>query len=164
MFLSRSLLLAPLSALLAVIPGVARAAEPPCLTVREFTAVATYALPDILHGVGAACVPVLGQGAFLAQEGPALADRYAAARPAAWPATRAALARISASQGLAGALVARLPDATQQQLFSTLVAGVVAEKVPAQRCGLIDQILSLIAPLPPENTAAIIGMAVGLGA
>ena len=74
-----------MAAVLVAAPGVAQAAEPPCLTAREFTDLSSYALPSIITGTAQRCSAALGPSAFLKRSGGALASRYSAAKPAAWP-------------------------------------------------------------------------------
>jgi hypothetical protein len=60
------------------------------------------------------------------------ANRYAAARPAQWPAAKSALGKllaITAPPEMQGLLTA-MPDPQQQQLVDTFVAGMVAESCP----------------------------------
>ena len=40
---------------LAMVPGLAQAAEPPCLSPREFAALANYALPSVITGTASRC-------------------------------------------------------------------------------------------------------------
>ena len=64
------------AALLAAAPGVAQAAEAPCLTPAEFTSLASYTLPSIISGTAQRCGPSLGPGAFLTTGGKDLAGRF----------------------------------------------------------------------------------------
>jgi hypothetical protein len=56
-----------------------------------------------------------------------------------------------------------MPDAKLQPMVDALVEGLVAQQLPAERCRTIDTAISLLAPLPPQNTAELIALAVGLG-
>ena len=152
--------------MLSLAPGVANAAQPPCLTPNEFTSLATYSLPSIITGTSQRCAATLPQDAFLKRNGAELATRYAARKPAAWPGAKAAFIKLGAGTGNAEAndLLRTLPDPTLQQLVDGMVQGLVGQRLPASRCGSVDRLVSLLAPLPPENTAELIGLAVGLGA
>lgn len=149
---------------LAAAPGVAQAAEPPCLTAREFTDLSSYALPSIITGTAERCSAALGPSAFLTRDGRALAARYAAAKPAAWPGAKSAFLKLSggANSDAAG-LFKSLPDDKLRPMVDTLVEGLIAQQVPAERCRTIDTAVRLVAPLPPQNTAELIALAVGLG-
>lgn len=157
-----------LTAVMLALPGIAHAADapvaPPCLTPAEFTSLASYTLPSAITGISQRCAASLAPGSFLGTDAGALSARYASAKPAAWPGAKAAFFKLSsgASSGAVDAIKS-MPDATQQQLVDTLIAGAVAQHLPLDRCLPVDRLLRLLAPLPPESTAEIIGLAVGLG-
>ena len=145
-------------------PGVVQAAEPPCLTAREFTDLSSYALPSIITGTAERCSAALGAGAFLKRDGRALASRYSAAKPAAWPGAKSAFIKLSGGANSDAAnLFKNMPDNKLQPMVDALVEGMIAQQVPAERCRTIDTAVRLLAPLPPQNTAELIALAVGLG-
>jgi hypothetical protein len=145
-------------------PGAAQAAEPPCLTAREFTSLSSYALPSVITGTAERCSAALGRDAFLKRSGAALAARYAAGKPAAWPGAKNAFIKLSGGANSDTAnLFRNMPDAKLQPMVDALVEGLVAQQLPAERCRTIDTAISLLAPLPPQNTAELIALAVGLG-
>ena len=149
---------------LALVPGVARAAEPPCLSSAEFTALAGYGLPSAIAGTSQRCAATLPADAFLRTQGPALIARYATAKPAMWPAAKAAFFKLGiAAPPEAMQMLRALPDASQQQLVDIFVAGIVAEKLPVEHCATFDRLLALLSLLPPESTAEAIGLAAGIG-
>lgn len=155
-----------LAAALALAPLAAQAAEPACLTSREFTALSSYALPSIIAGTSERCATVLPADAWLRHNGGELAARYAKGKPAAWPAAKAAFLKVGGNSGSADTdnMLKSLPDATLQTMFDALVSGMVVQHLPAQRCGAVDRLVSLLAPLPSENTAELIALAAGIGA
>jgi hypothetical protein len=149
---------------LIVAPGAAQAAEPPCLTAREFTDLSSYALPSIITGTAQRCSSTLAANAFLKRDGSALAARYATAKPAAWPGAKNAFLKLSGGANSDTAnLFKALPDNKLQPMVDALVEGLIAQQVPAERCRTIDAAVRLLAPLPPQNTAELIALAVGLG-
>ncbi len=150
----------------AILPGVAAAAEPPCLTPAEFTALSSYSLPSIIAGTAQRCAATLPANAWLKLNGARLALRYAEAKPAAWPSAKAAFVKLSGTtaNGEAANLLKTMPDASLQQMLDGLISGMVGQQLPAERCGVVDRLVRLLAPLPPENTAELIAVAVGLGA
>lgn len=157
--------IALLAMLIAVLPGIADAAAPPCLTPREFGAVTRFALPAAITGANQRCAATLPADAFLPREGAALAARYAQAAAASWPDARAALLRIAGDgdHGL-GATLRSTPDPSLQEMVRGTVAGFVAGRLPIERCPAVDTILHLLAPLPPGDTAQLIATVVGLAA
>lgn len=156
-----------LIALIAALPAplLAQAAEPVCLTPREVTALSTYALPSAIGGVTRNCAATLPASAWLPQNGAALAQRYSSGKAQAWPAARAAFLKMStATNPEAAQLFAALPDESLMPLADAALSGIVAAKVKPETCPAIDRALSLLAPLPAENTAELIALAVGIGA
>ena len=150
---------------LSLLPAAAQAAEPPCLTAAEFTALSAYALPSVISGTVQRCAPSLPADAFLRRSGNELAARYAEGKAAAWPGAKAAVIKMSAVEHPeAGDLMKSLPDETLQQLADTMIAGMIGQRLPVERCGIVDRLIRLLAPLPAMNTAELIGLAVGLTA
>lgn len=145
-----------------IAPQIAAAAEAPCLTPKEATSVAAYAMPSIIGGATQRCAPALGKDSWIAANGQSLAQRYADRKAAVWPDAKAALVKLAGSGDAAMDALKSLPDATIQQMADTMVTAGVAEKVPVTRCGTIDRFLSLISPLPPENTAELIALTLGV--
>ncbi len=159
----RFLLAAPALAL--ALATTAQAAEPPCLTASEFTAVSTYALPGALEAVAQRCAPQLGANAYLKSDAKRLAARYASGSEAAWPRAKAAFLKAGVGGNpQAASLFAGMPDDTLQPLVDGVLASAIAQKLPTDRCTAIDRLVRLLSPLPPENTAELIALAAGLGA
>lgn len=153
------------ASLLAAPQVAAAAADPACLTPREFTALSTYALPSVIGGTSRACAAQLPETAFLRRNGPDLAARYALSKPRAWPEAKAAFLKMSAERDPGAAdLFAAMPDDALQQVADAAFAGIVAGQVKPGSCRTIDRVVALLSPLPPENTAELIALAAGLGA
>ena len=146
-------------------PCAAVAAEPPCLTPSEFTALATYALPNAIGGAVQRCAAALPADSYLRSDGAGLAARYAAGKETAWPGAKAAFIKLfsGANPGTSD-ITKNLPDATLQQIVDTAVVTKVSDALPVERCGTVSHLLKLLAPLPPESTAGVIALAIGLGA
>lgn len=153
------------TALAVLAPGIAQAAEPPCLTPAEFTSLSSYALPSMISGTTQRCATVLPADAFLRRKGADLSSRYATLKTSAWPGAKAAFLKVSANgNGEAANLIRGLPDSSLQPMADALIAGMVSQQLPTERCGTVDRLIGLLSPLPPENTAELIALAVGLGA
>lgn len=153
-------------ALAAVSSGqVAMAAEPACVSPRDVAALTAWGLPSVIGGVTRTCAKTLPAEAWLPRNGAGLATRYAAAQPAAWPQAKAAFLRLSmATNPDAAALFAAMPDSSLMPVADAALAGIVSAKLKPETCPSVDRALSLLAPLPPENTAELIALAVGLTA
>lgn len=158
-------LTALVAAALLALPQVALAAEPVCLTPREFTAISTYALPSVITGAERTCATMLPEDAFLRRNGADLAARYAQGKDRAWPEAKAAFLRVSgANDPGAGRLFALMPDDSLQDVADAAFVGIIAGQIKPGSCAAIDRVVSLLSPLPPENTAELIALAAGLGA
>ena len=141
------------------------APQPPCLSPDEFTALATFTLPGIIDGVAQRCVANVPADSFLRNGAAALSERYRQAGAAAWPAARAAFLKLSsAADASSVAMLGAMPDPSLQQLIVALTGGSVAAHVRPETCGAIGRVMGLMSPLPPESTAELLGLAVGLGA
>ena len=144
-----------MAALSLVLPGIAHAADAPapCLTSAEYTALASYAMPSAITGIGQRCVPTLAPGSFLGSDAGALSARYAAAKPAAWPGAKAAFFKLGAGSSSDSAQLLKLmPDATLQQILDPLVTNMVVQHLPADACPVIDRALGV-----PENIIETFG-------
>lgn len=150
---------------LAAAPGIAAAAEPPCLTAGEFTSLAGYTLPSIISGTTQRCATTLAPDSYLRKSGGTLAARYAQQKPAHWQGAKAAFLKLSSTTNADAAKLFRdMPDTSLQPILDGMMEGMVSQQIPVERCGAIDRLIRLLSPLPPENTAELIALAVGLGA
>jgi hypothetical protein len=153
-----------LAAALLVTPQIA-AAQAPCLTPGEFTALSSYALPSVIDGVNQRCATQLPAEAFLRRDGAELSKRYASRKQASWSGAKAAFLKLSAGKGDgASELIRGMPDSSLQPMLDGFVSGMVAQKLPLGQCSMLDRVIRLLSPLPPENTAELIALAAGLGA
>lgn len=150
---------------LVALPGLAQAAEPPCLTAAEFTGVASYALPSVITGTTLRCSATLPSNSYLRNNGTQLAARYAANKPSAWPVAKAAFLKMSTAEDQgAGTMLTSLPDQSLQTMLDAVIEGAISQQIPTERCSTIDELVRVLAPLPAANTAELIALAVGLGA
>lgn len=153
-----------LAAAMLASPGVASAAEPPCLTPAEFTSLSTYALPSVIRGTAQRCAAVLPGNAYLRQGGERLATRYTANKNQSWPGAKAAFLKLGTGMNPQAAdLFKSMSDETLKPMVDSLVTGMVGQQLPTDRCSAIDRLLRLLAPLPAAHTAELIGLAAGLG-
>lgn len=152
-----------LSAATLIVPQIAMAAEPPCLTSREATAVAAYAMPSVIFGMVQRCAPVLGKDSWMARSGNDLAGRYAERKLAVWPEAKAAILKVAGGSGDPMMdMVKAMPDESLRPFADSLVVAGITEKLPTNRCAPINRFLSLISPLPPESTAELVALTLGV--
>ena len=148
---------------LALTPVAAQAAKSPCLSPAEFSSLAGYALPSVIKGTSKRCAPTLGATAFLRSDGDRLATRYSANKGNTWPGAKAAFLKLSGSGNRdAGDILRKMPDEALQGMLDSVFEGLVAQEIPVERCSTIDSFIRLLSPLPPENTAELIALTVGL--
>ncbi len=151
------------TALLVTLPGLANAAEAPCLTRQEFSGLASFVLPSVMEGAIERCQPYLDDGDYLATSGSKVVERYEARKADSWPVAKAAFLKISGeTNGKANDLLKMLPDDALQDMLDITFEGLVSQEIPTDKCGTIDEFTRLLAPLPPENTAEIISLIVSL--
>lgn len=148
--------------LLATVPGIAAAAQQQCLTPAEASSLAAYALPAAITGTSKRCSPSLSSSAFLPRGGAELASRYSARKAQNWPAAKAAFFKIGGGKDESSAILKTLPDPSLQQMLDAIIEGMVAQQIPTEKCGQIDRVIGLLAPLPAQNTADLIAVVLGL--
>ena len=141
------------------------AGAPACLSQADLRAMAAYALPSALEGVIERCSPTMAAGGYLRRQGPGLVSRYAAGKQAAWPAAKGALLQFAGDKDAQAAdAIDDLPDQAIQPFVDAMIAGMVGGQLKPEQCGLAERLMRLLAPLPPENTAELLGLLVQLGA
>ena len=131
--------------------GAIANAAAPCATTTEATAITAVAMPAIIRQVGQICATRLSPSALLLQPEGGFVAKYEAEADRAWPAARAALARIG------GPDVAPLlqSDFTRPVLTSLLAPALIGTVDPGD-CDKIEHIAEQVAPLPARNTAELI--------
>lgn len=149
--------------LLSVTPTIAAAAEAPCLTTSEFASLAGYTLPSIIKGTSQRCASTLGPNAFLRTNGQELANRYATHKAANWPEAKAAFLKLSSnSSSNANEIFSDMQDESLRPIVDAMLEGMISQQIPLDRCATIDKIVNLLSPLPAENTAELVALAVEL--
>lgn len=121
-----------------------------CLNGPEAEAVFLAVAPAALRAAGTVCAPALPRGALLVQPGGALLAKLRAASDEAWPGALVAARRI------AGPSAAPLLESEAlRPLLATLLAPLIVADLKAADCPKVDRILTLLAPLPAKNMAAL---------
>lgn len=149
-------------ALVACQPSVVAAMQPACMTPKQASALAAHALPSVITGTTKRCSATLTDSAFLKANGEDLAKRYATRKNDNWPDAKAAFLVMSSGKGDANKVFTQLPDDSLREMLDVILEGMVVQEIPVEDCGKIDKFVRLIAPLPPENTAELIVLAMGL--
>ena len=162
---SAKLLVATAAAAMALQPTVA-AAQQPCITEEEVSAVAIYSVPSLIQGVRLRCGAELSPSGYLARRGDALIGRYAAVQNRVWPTARSGLVKVLSSRAGQGrdsmAMVTQLPDSAVRPLIDALIVQEVSPKIPTSDCWKIERLIEVAAPIDPEVAGTLLGAAVGL--
>lgn len=148
--------------ILVIAPGIAQA-QAPCLTPSEVSSLVSYAMPSVIEGTAKRCATALAPNAFLRTDGERLAARYSQRKDAAWPRAKAAFMKIGNSDDSNGAEFFRnMPDKVQRDMLDVIIPGLVSQEIGLDKCLDLDNFARLLAPLPPENTAELVGLVAGL--
>ena len=140
------------------LPATAQAEETSPAAVQ---AAVRYSLPHLLSGVRASCGPKLSANGYLATQGDALLARFSQGSEAAWPAAKTALMQLGAKEekGM-GAMLGQMPDSALKPFVDATISTMVATKLKPENCGDVERGLELLAPLPPENIAGLVGFVI----
>jgi hypothetical protein len=128
----------------------------PCLTEADAQAVTLVALPEIIRETGMVCATRLPATSLVRQTSGPFIAKYDAEADRAWPVARAAITRMI--DPMADVLLQS--QYARPVLVSLLVPQLVGRIEPAD-CGTLDRLVTLLAPLPPRNTAGIVVTALG---
>ena len=140
--------------------AAAAAVEAKCLAPGEVRALATFAMPSVLTGLIDRCAPEVGTSGFMSTQGRGLVTSYAAHKDAAWPTARQAFFRLAGSKGgtdETANMLAKMPDAALQPFVEGMIGGMIGAKLKPGQCAIADKMMRLLAPLPPQNTAELLG-------
>jgi hypothetical protein len=134
-------------ALLAAQPAAAQA---PCLAAPDAEAIALVALPEIIRDAGRVCAALPATSLLRRMSGPFL-TKYQAEADRAWPAARAAIAKLSDPS-----VELLLLSDYARPLLTSLFAPQITGRIQAGDCPTLDRLVTLLEPLPPRNTAGIV--------
>ena len=137
------------------LPAPSQAAE---ISPAAMQAAVRYALPQLLSGIRATCGSALSASGFLARNGRDLEQRYAQGAEASWPAARDALL-LFGDKGKSGMgdMLGKMPDSALKPFVDATISSMVATKLKPAQCPDIERGIELLAPLPPENVAGLVG-------
>lgn len=138
--------------------GTAQAAE---MTPEATQAAVRYALPHLLSGVRTTCAAKLSPSGYLATNGDALLSRFSQGSDAAWPAARVALMELGGKDksGMAQ-MLGQMPDSGLKPFVDATISTMVATKLKPENCADVERGIQLLAPLPAENIAGLVGFVV----
>lgn len=151
--------LAAVAALAALtVPATAPAEE---MSPAAMQAAVRYSLPHLLSGLRASCGAKLSPKGYLATRGDALLASFAQGSEEAWPAAKTALMELGAKDknGM-GQMLGQMPDSALKPFVDATISTMVATKLKRENCGDVERGLELLAPLPPENIAGLVGFVI----
>jgi hypothetical protein len=144
------------------LPTQAIAAEQ-CVTAAEAQNIMTAVIPDVLDGMMKQCAPSVPAKGFFKTSGPALVSRYRVSGDKAWPEARKAFFKMAGNDKSMATLSA-LPDDMVKGLISIGISSAMADDIKPADCPKVERVVEALAPLPPENTATLIGVFMEMGA
>lgn len=147
----------------ALIQSQAAAAQTTCLTEREVAGMVSFSMPSVLQGVMTSCKPHLSPQGFFATRGPAMIQRYAVDKDAAWPLAKTAFLKFGEKKDdKTMQQVATLPDETLKPFVEGMVQQMVGGEIKPSSCAPIETATSLLEPLPARNTANLVAFIVAM--
>ncbi|MET4896004.1 hypothetical protein RN629_02385 [Sphingomonadaceae bacterium jetA1] len=132
------------------VPDVAMAEQRACIAAPEAEAMTLVAMPDILRETGRVCAARLPANSLIRGNG-ALIAKYESAAEMAWPAARAAIVKLSDP-----AIDTLLQSDYARPLLTSLLVPFIVGRIGLEDCGVIDRLVTQLAPLPPRNMASVV--------
>jgi hypothetical protein len=128
---------------------------PKCVTTTEAQNIVMFALPEVMRSTIGRCRPHLPASAYLLKSGEALAVSYQVAADAAWPKAKPALLK-----AINQPMIRNMPDSFGKPFLGSAIGSLAADRVQPGDCETINRAMEALAPLPPQNMATLIGLAI----
>lgn len=128
-----------------------------CVTPAEAESLVLAVAPDLIRQTGVACTTALPATALIRQTDSRLLSRYQAEADGAWARASGALAKIAGPEA-----EPFIQSGSARALIGALVAPAITGKIQPGDCPSIERIVTLLEPLPPRNTAALLVTAIQL--
>ncbi len=137
-----------------------------CLSEPEISALTVYSMPHLLAATQASCTAQLAPNGFMATNGSAMAQRYAARADAVWPLAKSALVKFAGgSKDKDVAELAKLPDAGMRALLDSIIQQKIGEEIKPKSCRDIERLANAMGRIEPDAAgdlvAAIAVLALG---
>jgi len=132
-----------------------------CLTAKEAHGLISFALPDIITSISNKCASTLGPVGYLSRSGKNLASRYRASAALSWPTAKLAMRKFIDADI---SFLNNMPDDTLKGFLAAGVSTAVVKDINPSKCGDIDRIANVLAPLPAENMSQLVGIVLELSA
>ncbi len=142
----------PIAAAALLMTPAASPAAMPCVTQAEAADLVVVLLPTVLRAATGKCRSALPADAFLTNGGAAYLERLEGLREESWAGARRAMDKISDKPFPEGASAQTIVSAAEDLIRSRM-------KIKSRSCADVDRVVSLLAPLPPENVGALLALA-----
>ncbi len=134
----------------AALPAASIAKDAECVSRAESQAVVAHLMPNLVKSTAKRCVSRLGADAYLADNAAGLERDLSPLSRQAWPRAKRALERRSGTA---------LPDNDAiLEIGRMAITEGIASELDAGKCGMVDELLEQLAPLPPENLARVFAL------
>lgn len=151
------------SALLALTGSQVAAAQttaPACVRKADLADAVVYAMPSAINALQAKCAASLPANGYLKKQGAQLTASYTARQASAWPGARRFLLGYAATGAKSVDtemlnMVSSLPAESMRPFVDAMIQQEIAKKIPLKDCRNIEQGVSMLAPLPPENMGGL---------
>jgi hypothetical protein len=147
-----------LAAFVLLAPTAQPGAPPPCINLVEVEHATLFLLPPVLDGLTEQCRAHLPASAYMLNGGAATSKRLTAERDVHWASAKAVMMRFGGDSQ-----AAMLSADTAGSFIRDMIRSEGGKAITAEHCATMDRALALLAPLPPENMAALVSLAVETG-
>ena len=134
-----------------------------CLSEREISQLAVYAVPSVVEGVRGKCGRTLSSGGYLAKNGDSFVAKYAALQNESWPGAKSAITKFATAKTTnkedadTFAMVASLPDDAVRPLVDAMIAQKIGEEIIVADCSKVERGIQLLSPLGARDSGALVG-------
>lgn len=139
-------------------PTTQPAASPPCIHPAEIEHATLFVVPPLLDGLAEQCRASLAPNAYLLTGATELSKRLTADRAVHWERTRGAFVRVAGDEKAAA-----FSADTASSFLRDMIKMQGAKDLTPENCATLDRALGLLSPLPPENIAGLIILAMERG-
>lgn len=149
--------------MLAMTSSVRAQAADDCISEQEISALVIYLMPQVMTAAQARCKAQLAPDGFLAQHGPAMAQRYSDKADAAWPLAKSAFMKFAgSSKDKEMSALASVPDSSVRGLLDGFFEQKIAEEIQPKSCRDIEHLAEVVNHIDPDTTGTLIGVIAAL--
>ncbi|MFU7528631.1 hypothetical protein [Qipengyuania sp. ASV99] len=140
------------------------AAQPADLDPAAVAAAVRYSLPAAFEGYMTRCFEALEPDGYANTNAAEMRTKFGDGAAAAWPGARQLIVQIAEEEaGGSAALFASMDDDALRPFVDNLLENMAAQEIKLDDCTKIERGLQILAPLPADNMAALVGFFFELG-